>query len=600
MSICFGISAFGFSQSVGIGTIVPNGSAQLDITSTSKGILIPRMNTAAITTISNPAKGLMVYDSSKNQLMVNMGTAAIPNWQTIVSKSGWNLMGNSGINPGTNFIGTSDVAPLIIKVNNVKSGYVDTGTNNTGIGFRTLFAITTGTDNVAVGYKALVGNSSGGANTGVGSNALLGNTTGSYNAASGIGSLAQNSTGNLNAAFGALSLNRNIMGNQNTASGTSALYWNTASNNTAVGFESLNHNTTGTGNSALGTSAMWNNDIGSGNTASGLNALYFNNLGNDNTAIGSYAAYHTKSYSNVAIGVGALYQNTDRSNLVAIGDSSLFNNGLGAGVFSPEAIYNTAIGSKALFSNTTGSQNTALGNQTLFANTWGIRNTALGSFSLFNTTGSDDNTSVGYAAGARYDMGYNNTMIGAASDVIAAGMYNCVGLGYIATCTASSQARIGNSSTISIGGYGDWTNFSDGRYKKNIQENVKGIEFIMKLHPVTYQLDVQGINNKLNESRGREMDAQSKQAIADKEKMIFSGFVAQEVEKAAKESGYDFSGVDAPKNENDFYGLRYGDFVVPLVKASQEQQVIINDLQKKVQLLEDQVKLLLQASTHKN
>src|SRR5258706_10860710 len=55
-----------------------------------------------------------------------------------------------------------------------------------------------------------------------------------------------------------------------------------------------------------------------------------------------------------------------------------------------------------------------------------------------------------------------------------------------------------------------------------------------------------------------------------KEKIIYSGFVAQDVEKAAKETDYDFSGVDAPKNDKDLYGLRYADFVVPLVKAVQE------------------------------
>ena len=49
-----------------------------------------------------------------------------------------------------------------------------------------------------------------------------------------------------------------------------------------------------------------------------------------------------------------------------------------------------------------------------------------------------------------------------------------------------------------------------------------------------------------------------------------SGFIAQDVEQAANAIGYDFSGVDAPKNENDFYGLRYAEFVVPLVKAVQE------------------------------
>ena len=74
------------AQSVGINTTAttPDASSILDVSSTSKGLLIPRMSTVAITTISNPAKGLLVYDSVKNQLMVNMGTPAVPNWQTIV------------------------------------------------------------------------------------------------------------------------------------------------------------------------------------------------------------------------------------------------------------------------------------------------------------------------------------------------------------------------------------------------------------------------------------------------------------------------------------------------------------------------------------
>jgi trimeric autotransporter adhesin len=64
-----------------------------------------------------------------------------------------------------------------------------------------------------------------------------------------------------------------------------------------------------------------------------------------------------------------------------------------------------------------------------------------------------------------------------------------------------------------------------------------------------------------------------KDSEALKGKMLQTGFIAQEVEVAAKSVGFDFSGVDAPKNENDFYGLRYAEFVVPLVKAVQEQQL---------------------------
>ena len=59
-------------------------------------------------------------------------------------------------------------------------------------------------------------------------------------------------------------------------------------------------------------------------------------------------------------------------------------------------------------------------------------------------------------------------------------------------------------------------------------------------------------------------------AREEKAKIKYTGFVAQEVEKAAQKLGYDFSGVDAPKSRDGFYGLRYGDFVVPLVKAVQE------------------------------
>jgi len=70
-----------------------------------------------------------------------------------------------------------------------------------------------------------------------------------------------------------------------------------------------------------------------------------------------------------------------------------------------------------------------------------------------------------------------------------------------------------------------------------------------------------------------------KDAEALKGKMLQTGFIAQDVEKAASDCGFEFSGVDAPKNENDYYGLRYAEFVVPLVKAVQEQQNTIDKQQ---------------------
>ena len=67
---------------------------------------------------------------------------------------------------------------------------------------------------------------------------------------------------------------------------------------------------------------------------------------------------------------------------------------------------------------------------------------------------------------------------------------------------------------------------------------------------------------------------------------ITTGFIAQEVEAAAKKIGFNFSGVDKPKNDTDFYGLRYAEFVVPLVKGMQEQQAIIEEQNKRIEKLE--------------
>ena len=65
---------------------------------------------------------------------------------------------------------------------------------------------------------------------------------------------------------------------------------------------------------------------------------------------------------------------------------------------------------------------------------------------------------------------------------------------YNAKVNASNKVLIGNSNVTSIGGYASWSNFSDGRFKRNIKENVPGLSFINKLRPVTYTLDIDAIN----------------------------------------------------------------------------------------------------------
>ena len=63
-----------FPQSVGIGTATPNTSAQLDISSTSKGTLITRMTSTQRKAITTPAPGLLVYDITEKTLYMYDGT----------------------------------------------------------------------------------------------------------------------------------------------------------------------------------------------------------------------------------------------------------------------------------------------------------------------------------------------------------------------------------------------------------------------------------------------------------------------------------------------------------------------------------------------
>jgi hypothetical protein len=111
--------------------------------------------------------------------------------------------------------------------------------------------------------------------------------------------------------------------------------------------------------------------------------------------------------------------------------------------------------------------------------------------------------------------------------------------------------RIGNSAVTSIGGYVGWSNISDGRVKKNIKSNVPGLAFINKLNPVTYNLDLDAADRiiqrpapKTKDSKTIAPDAKELASCQAKEQVVYTGFIAQEVEKAAKELNYNFKGME--------------------------------------------------------
>ncbi|MDR0612047.1 MAG: tail fiber domain-containing protein [Dysgonamonadaceae bacterium] len=250
-----------------------------------------------------------------------------------------------------------------------------------------------------------------------------------------------------------------------------------------------------------------------------------------------------------------------------------------------------SFGYQALFSNTKGSSNTAIGKYALYSDIAGVYGTAIGWGALYyNTTGSF-NTAVGEGALQYNTAGSSNTAIGYNAGVNSGSfLNNATAIGYNARATSRDQVRIGNSSVKSIGGYVGWSNISDKRTKKNIRTDVPGLAFINRLQPVTFNLDLDAIDGllKIDRTKNRPGEKELSPELAEinrkareaKEKVKQTGFIAEDVEDTAKSIGYDFSGVDV--DETGIYGLRYAEFVVPLVKAVQELGEHNNRLQAQV------------------
>jgi len=253
---------------------------------------------------------------------------------------------------------------------------------------------------------------------------------------------------------------------------------------------------------------------------------------------------------------------------------------------------NVAIGSASMYWNYDGLKNTAVGSHSLRLNNSGTGNAAFGYYALSTNTSGYGNVAIGSEAMDQNTTGFFNTVIGTAADVASGNQTNSTALGYQAWVDASNKVRIGNAAVTVIEGQVPFTTPSDGRYKFEVREDVKGLDFILALRPVTYQFDVRRFDGRIGS--GDEKDIVIHASYDEAAKIRRSGFIAQEVEEAAATSSYDFSGIIKPKTEKDHYGLSYESFVVPLVKAVQEQQSIIQAQNKKLELqqqkMEDQDK----------
>jgi hypothetical protein len=343
------IPFFLWGQSVGIGTTLPDESAQLEISSNNKGLLIPRLTTDALNAIKNPAVGLMVYATDDSSFYIHHKI-----WHRLTpADEVWSIKGNTGT-ASDHFIGTIDNQPVKFKVDNTLRMELD------GMGRLQLY---TSNDNFFIGYGAGIAITSG---TG---NYFLGQQAG-YSTTSGF---------------------------ENHFTGHQSGYSNTAgAQNHFTGYRSGYNNTTGTGNYFSGFKSGFNNSAGSNNLFIGLNAGYYNTIGFANTFVGQHAGYNnTDGFVNQFFGTSAGAQNTT-------GHNNYFS-GFRAGTENQTGFENFFVGNDAGNKNN-GSRNHFAGTRAGFNNLTGLENHCSGYHAgITNTTG-NRNMLIGYEA----DVAGNN------------------------------------------------------------------------------------------------------------------------------------------------------------------------------------------------
>lgn len=273
-----GLLMFNFTtnaQNVGIGTLLPDASARLEVSATNKGLLVPRVSLVNLTdnaTISTPATSLLVYNTNTTigvGYYFNSGTPASPVWKKLLNtgdaggSTGWALTGNAGTT-AANFIGTTDAQPLRFRVNNLKSGYMSVTNVFMGDSVAAITRENFTTANVGIGYKALLNADSTAYNVALGAFAMYNSTVDQETVAIGDFTLSDNDD-----------------------------YYGDGNINTGVGSNALSYNIDGYYNTGVGGYTMLDNFSGAANTAVGFFANCFDTLGqvdvNNSTAIGAGA-----------------------------------------------------------------------------------------------------------------------------------------------------------------------------------------------------------------------------------------------------------------------------------------------------------------------
>jgi Chaperone of endosialidase len=474
----------------------PNNSAVLDIHSTTKGLLVPRLSTSQVSSISAPIDGLLVYNTDSKEFYFYSATKG--GWNAIGSGGGESLWssGTSGVylqdfNQKVGIGTDSPISKLEVigdasfgiddplfevkntsgqtvfavhqegvrvyvsdgNVKGTKGGFAISGISASKDGLEylrvspdsTRIYVKESTSKATKGGFAISGISAGKLgsesflqvtpeNYFIGHLAGYSISTGLYNSFMGYQSGYSTTEGNYNVFLGRGTGYTNTSGSENIFIGDLTGYSNDIGYaNVFVGDASGYTNSSGYWNIFLGRSSGYSNTTGAANVILGDFAGFANTTGYDNVFMGDYAGgYNTTGYNNVFIGKDAGNYNTTGYNNVFMGAWS--------GSFNETGNYNVFLGDESGYYNDVGWANVYVGQKAGYESDSSKWNVALGTLAGYSNVGGQQNSFIGQEAGYSNSTGSYNTFLGTVAGYDnTTGSYNVfVGQGTGANVTTSN------------------------------------------------------------------------------------------------------------------------------------------------------------------